>query len=176
MWPYHLHVLIQNVGASSSWKHQGLSWPGFTFCLINIPNKCLDNGGPWRILLVLNFGTEWMRVIGSCSGCRTTQDRTHHIDRLSWYHSLVECCTRSISPPSSRSTSVQSVFTLFRESLSWAKVTWIRLASLFCTVRCSIIPSVSASYSRPFPSSFPNKILLLNHLRRFCSVECVINR
>lgn len=93
MWPVHLHVLFENLKVTASWKERGPSRPGFTFYLINIPNV-YDHGRPWRILLAHNFGTEWLRVFGSCSGCRTIQDRTHHIDRLIWYHSLVERCTR----------------------------------------------------------------------------------
>jgi hypothetical protein len=78
-------ILLEASGPLSAWL--------YIFYLINIPDKVLDNGGPWRILVALNFGIEWMRVIGSCSGHRTTQVRTHHIDRLAWYHSLVERCT-----------------------------------------------------------------------------------
>ena len=181
MWPYHLHVLIENLRASSSWKHQGLSRPGFTFCLINIPDKCLDNGGPWRVLLALNFGTEWMRVIGSCAGCRTAQDWTHHIDRLGWYHSLVERCTRllfHLPAVEARSSSLYSLCLL--NHYPGSKL--LESASRRISVQFAVVLSrqlVSTSYSRSFPSCFPTKrlysILLLNHLQRFCSVEWVIS-
>jgi hypothetical protein len=163
---YHLHVLIEILVVSSSLKHQDLSRPGITFCFINIPDKCLNNGGPWRIIylltLALNGWESWLRVpVAELPRIELTI-LIGWIATIAWL-SVVPVCF--ISPLGSGSTGVQSVFTLLRKSLSWTKVTWIRFTSHICTIRSSIIPSVSVHVlQRIFPLEFYNQNFIFSSL------------